>query len=455
MTTVTTTRGQLRGSQRERSLAFLGVPFAQPPVGPLRFRAPRPREPWEGIRDTTATGATALQVPNPALEALLPSPEEPRNEDCLYLNVFTPAADGARRPVMVWIHGGAFTIGSGSSLLYDGQTLAERGNVVVVTINYRLGALGFLCLDEGDGEPFTNFGMLDQVAALRWVRDEIASFGGDPNNVTIFGESAGGMSVAALMGSPLAAGLFQRAIPQSGAGHHALTLQQARANAATFAKLAGVERASRASLAGLSGDAILAAQAQLEASIAAGMAKGLPAEIPFAPVIDGHFLRERPVDAVRGGASAGVSLLIGTTAEETRLFTAAFPDAPTPSEEALVRMFAARLTHADDTETGRDGIRVYRQARQARGEPVGPGDLYVAIDSDFTFGIPADRLATAQARQQRRPTPTGSTGGRRCWTALSEPATRSTCLSSSARSTCPAWRRSQERGPMPSASPRR
>ena len=156
------------------------------------------------------------------LEALLPvsDPPQPQSEDCLYLNVWTPGLDDAARPVMVWIHGGAFTIGSGSEDYYNGSNLASRGDVVIVTINYRLGALGFLNLPSL-GE--TNFGMRDQVAALKWVQANIANFGGDPGNVTIFGESAGGMSVASLMASPEAAGLFQKAIPQSGAGHNALS----------------------------------------------------------------------------------------------------------------------------------------------------------------------------------------------------------------------------------------
>ena len=174
------------------------------------------------------------------LEALLPvsDPPQPQSEDCLYLNVWTPGLDDAARPVMVWIHGGAFTIGSGSEDYYNGSNLASRGDVVIVTINYRLGALGFLNLPSL-GE--TNFGMRDQVAALKWVQANIANFGGDPGNVTIFGESAGGMSVASLMASPEAAGLFQKAIPQSGAGHNALSAEETNATAFKFCKALGVD----------------------------------------------------------------------------------------------------------------------------------------------------------------------------------------------------------------------
>ncbi len=228
-------------------MVFRGIPFAQPPVGDLRFRAPLPSQAWDGVREATHAGPMAMQIPLEALDNLFGRPREPRqlDEDCLYLNVWTPGLDGARRPVMVWIHGGGFTSGGGSEPVYSGAALASR-DVVVVTINYRLGALGFLyapdLADESDS-TCANFGILDQIAALEWVRDEIAAFGGDPDNVTIFGESAGGMSVGTLMGSPMAAGLFQKAILQSGAAHNALTVDEASINAAAFAKALGVERA--------------------------------------------------------------------------------------------------------------------------------------------------------------------------------------------------------------------
>jgi para-nitrobenzyl esterase len=183
---------------------FRGLPFARPPVGPLRFQPPEPREPWSGVRDAARFGPSAPQ--NGALVGPLMSLGITRTgEDCLYLNIWTPAADGARRPVLVWIHGGAFILGSGSQTLYDGSALARRGDVVVVTINYRLGALGFLRLRDRFGErlPATgNEGLLDQVAALEWVRDEIAAFGGDPDRVTIFGESAR-MAASATAGAVL------------------------------------------------------------------------------------------------------------------------------------------------------------------------------------------------------------------------------------------------------------
>jgi para-nitrobenzyl esterase len=395
-----TTSGRIRGTEQAGSLAFLGVPFARPPLGALRFRSPVPPEPWDGVRDATSTACVAPQIQNPGLNAILPAGEEPQSEDCLYLNVWTPALDGARRPVMVWIHGGGFTIGSGSSPMYDGTALAERGDVVVVTINYRLGALGFLCLPASAGTPFTNFGMLDQIEALRWVQREIAGFGGDPRNVTIFGESAGGMSVGALLGSPLAEGLFHRAIPQSGAGHNALTPELARATAERFAKICGVASGDVDGLRALSVEKVLAAQAEIEAALMETLRSRMPPSMGFQPVIDGHFLDALPLDAVRAGRSRDVSLLIGTTGEEAKLFTAMVGAAEKLSDADLVRAFAARLG-TDAAEAGR-AVETYRRARRGRGEDASNPELYVAVDTDYMFRIPADRLASAQAAQQPR-----------------------------------------------------
>ncbi|MGH7317841.1 MAG: carboxylesterase/lipase family protein, partial [Candidatus Rokuibacteriota bacterium] len=219
---VETRRGRVRGVTESGLAVFRGLPFARPPVGARRFQPPEPPAPWSGVRDAARFGTSAAQ--NGALVGPLMSLGIGRTgEDCLYLNVWTPRPDRARRPVLVWIHGGAFILGSGSQLLYDGSRLARRGDVVVVTVNYRLGALGFLGVQDRFGRrlPATgNEGLLDQIAALEWVRDEIAAFGGDPDNVTIFGESAGAMSCATLLGMPRARGLFHRAILQSGAANY-------------------------------------------------------------------------------------------------------------------------------------------------------------------------------------------------------------------------------------------
>jgi para-nitrobenzyl esterase len=219
---VETSFGKLRGSEENNLVVFRGVPFARPPLGPLRFRPPEPPEAWSNVREATRFAAAAPQ--NVAMmPPMLAFGIGEMSEDCLYLNVWTPGTDAGRRPVLVWIHGGAFVIGAGSQALYDGSSLARRGDVVVVTINYRLGALGFLplrSLGEVAIPASGNEGLLDQIAALERVQREIAAFGGDPRNVTIFGESAGSISCAVLLGTPRARGLFRRVILQSGSASY-------------------------------------------------------------------------------------------------------------------------------------------------------------------------------------------------------------------------------------------
>ncbi|MGH2586914.1 MAG: carboxylesterase/lipase family protein, partial [Dehalococcoidia bacterium] len=227
---VRTPYGQVAGEQRDGVTVFRGIPYARAPLGELRFRAPQPPEPWSDVRDATRFGPIAMQNPSP-MDTIFGAVQRPAmSEDCLSLNVWTPGLDDGRRPVMVWIHGGAFVGGSGSTPWYDGTAFASRGDVVVVTLNYRLGALGFLHLADLGGDAFAgsgNVGILDQVAALRWVRESIAAFGGDPENVTVFGQSAGARSIATMMSMPNPRGLFDKAILQSGP---ALALPATHAN---------------------------------------------------------------------------------------------------------------------------------------------------------------------------------------------------------------------------------
>jgi para-nitrobenzyl esterase len=216
--TVKIDSGKIRGTSAHGVRVFKGIPFAAPPVGPLRWKAPQPVAPWKNVRAADKFGAQCMQTPYPAGSAYA-SPPQPTSEDCLYLNVWTAAKAGAARPVMVWIHGGGWTRGSGSLPTYDGSVLAGKG-VVVVTANYRLGALGFFAYPELSRESpqhaSGNYAILDHIAALKWVQANIAAFGGDPSRVTIFGESAGAWSVNVLQASPLAKGLFHRAIGESG-----------------------------------------------------------------------------------------------------------------------------------------------------------------------------------------------------------------------------------------------
>ncbi|MBV8462950.1 MAG: carboxylesterase family protein, partial [Acidimicrobiales bacterium] len=218
--------GRVQGLPRHGTWRFAGIPYAAPPTGPRRWRAPQAAPPWAGVRECLDFGPIAPQSPG-MVELTLAGEPTHQSEDCLNLNVWTPALDDGRRPVMVWVHGGSFVSGSGSSVLYRASLLSAEQDVVVVTVNYRLGLLGFLAhpalADEGepwlDGRPWTgwgNWGIADQVTALRWVQQNIRAFGGDPGNVTLFGESAGGMSVATLLTVSEAKGTFHQAIVQSG-----------------------------------------------------------------------------------------------------------------------------------------------------------------------------------------------------------------------------------------------
>lgn len=336
-------QGELQGSVARKTgcAVFKGVPFAAPPVGKRRWRPPAPAESWSGVRPATKNGPTAIQLAAgiehfmdglvdgqgwtrpraAAIKALakrLPGPKE--SEDCLYLSVRSPNLDPrAALPVMVWIHGGDHQDGSGSDVFYDGNALPGH-DVVTVSINYRLGVLGYLAhpelLAESDQGVAGNYGTLDQIAALTWVRDNIASFGGDPDNVTIFGESAGGESVLHLMTSPLARGLFHRAVPQSPANGgqmihlrspflaHDSALDRSR----RFAEALGVTGADQLSqLRALSPDALYE------------LARSDEELGGHYPVIDGHVLPESPLAAFAGGRQAPVPLLIGSNTDEGTL----------------------------------------------------------------------------------------------------------------------------------------
>jgi len=249
--TVRVEGGLISGSVVDGVRSYKGIPFAAPPVGELRWKAPRPVGAWEGVRECDAFGPDCPQAPY-SESSIYYSPPRKQSEDCLYLNVWTAAKAGEKRPVMVWIHGGALTRGSGATRSYDGTALAKKG-VVLVTINYRLGPLGYFAHPELSAESphrsSGNYGVLDQIAALKWTQKNIAAFGGDPGRVTIFGESAGSWSVNALVASPLAKGLFQRAIGQSGGTFGPMTYlkedrdgrQSAEKIGAAFAKAAGAD----------------------------------------------------------------------------------------------------------------------------------------------------------------------------------------------------------------------
>jgi para-nitrobenzyl esterase len=389
MPTVETSFGRLEGLARAGHVAFYGVPFAAPPVGPLRWRAPLPPVAWPGTRLAKTPGPAARQTghPIPGFAA-----SGPQSEDCLYLNIFTPACDGQRRPVLFWIHGGGFTHGSGSEALYDGGPLARRGDVVVVTINYRLGAFGY-------AHPATrlpgrglanNCGQLDAIAALRWVHDHISAFGGDPGNVTIFGESAGAASVGTLLAMPGARGLFHKAILQSGAGR-AASLEAAGDVVDRLVAAAGVSSAE--GLLALSADRLLEAQTSVAASRGFGT-------LLFAPVVDGDTLPMQPLEAVAAGAAAGIPVMIGTNRDEVKLFTAMQQREPL-DDGGLERAVAGMFPGATATAI-RTAIATVRAGRVARGLPADQLDVLDAIWSEGMFRANALRLALAQREHESR-----------------------------------------------------
>lgn len=393
---VETRSGRVEGRLEQGSLVFRGIPFARPPLGALRLRPPVPEEPWQGVRPAHDHGAVAPQNGS-AMGALLGLPPAKHDEDCLSLGVATPACDGALRPVMVWIHGGGFVFGAGSQPIYDNPAFVQRGDVVLVTINYRLGAFGWLALPALGAEPggvIGNLGLLDQIAALEWVRDCIDRFGGDPGNVTLFGESAGGMSIGTLLGTPRAQGLFRRAILQSGACHHVAPLETGARVAEVLMKELGLEPNAVDRLRDVPAEKILEAQGKALLQMATQV-RG----IPFQPCLDGVVLPEPPLDALAGGMNRDVPLLIGTNADEWRLFGLGDPKLRELDDAALERRVERNLPGRDALDRSHAAYAVarYRRARLAAGLPAAAADLWFAIEGDRFFGVPALRLAECKA----------------------------------------------------------
>ncbi len=383
---VETPSGRLLGSRKGAIASFKGIPFARPPIGPLRWRPPEPAEPWTGIRNATSFAATCPQAPT-QLDAFMGMAVGEQSEDCLFLNIWTPACDDTKRPVMVWIHGGAFVLGAGSHGVYNGRALAEH-DVVVVTINYRLGAFGFLALglaSKGKVPGLGTEGLADQILALDWVKRNIASFGGDPGNVTIFGESAGGMSVSALLASPPARGLFHKAIAQSGAAHIGHDAERSARAAQAFLEEIGLGVAQAHEAAEAPYSTLIAAQITLLAKTNAGKDTRKLGALPFQPTIDGVLIPARPISLLREGAGRGIPLLTGTTKEEWQLFTAADP--------RLRLMSAKNFTERVERLAG-DAAPVMLDV-YGNGSPF---ERFNALMTDKAFTVPAARLAEAQAR---------------------------------------------------------
>jgi len=389
-TTTTTGYGRLQGTVDRGVVVFRGIPYARPPLGPLRFMPPQPAEGWTGTRDATAFGPPAVQGASAisgGLRVAAPS------EDCLTLNVWTPAVDDGRRPVLVWLHGGAFVTGSGSMPMYHGANLARRGDMVVVTVNYRLGLFGYLRGVDVCGEalPSTgNAGLLDQIAALEWVKREIAAFGGDPENVTVDGQSAGARSIAMMLAMPRTGGLIHKAVLQSGP---ALSLTPDSANRVMESILAdlGLAPSEAGRLRDLPAEQLLEIQTRVTPR-AGGVFYG--------PIADGVEVPADPEAAIAAGSAAGIPLLTGTTLEEQRFFMRLDPDAEHLSDDGLLARLGSSAMNAQTWDNARrdpaDVIATYREVRAARGESTAARDLWVAIMSDRRFRVPSMRLAELQ-----------------------------------------------------------
>jgi para-nitrobenzyl esterase len=374
--------GKIRGAAANGIFAFKGIPYGAPTGGKNRFLPPQPVAPWRGTRDALVYHGKAPQSPaqvkrRAEMDNILgPVDRSPEVEDCLTLNVWTPGAQG-KRPVMVWLHGGAFAYGSGNRAVTDGANLAKRSDVVVVSVNHRLNICGYLHLEDIGGERFAgsgNAGSLDMIAALEWVRDNIAGFGGDPGNVTIFGESGGGGKVSALLVMPAAQGLFHRAVIQSGAAVRFTTRERANALAdAVVKQLGGVDKLQDAPL-----DKLLSAI--VPASRAAG-----PRPYPlldrydFGPVVDGAAVAQQPAEPTTSPLGDGIPLIIGGTAREASLFLD--DDAVWHrmlSEEQLRERVAA--VAGPDTDVA---LALYRELMPG----ASPGDRLIAALTGSNFSV--------------------------------------------------------------------
>jgi para-nitrobenzyl esterase len=406
---VKTVNGELRGSVTEGVYSFLGVPYAAPPFGANRLRAPQPAEPWSGERDATRLGPEPPQVAPPATGgprsgaaenwadvagAFAAVDRAAPSEECLNLNVWTPDPGATGLPVMVWIQGGMFELSSTAA--YDGGHFARDG-VVCVVINWRPGAEGFLYLGDG----IANLGLLDQIAALEWVHENIAAFGGDPDNVTVFGESAGAMSIGTLLAMPRAEGLFHRAVLQSGAAHQVTPAEDARRIAGYLADLLGVA-ATRDAIAAVGVRRLLAAQADLKAELLTdpdperwGQAV-VTSTMPWQPTIDGQTLPGAPIERIAAGSGRHVDIIVGTNIDDWRLWLVV---------SGAIGQITEKILTGPIRGHGYQSLAAYGlvpsvalAAYRARYPHASPGDLLASVQTDWWMRIPAIRLADAHAR---------------------------------------------------------
>ena len=390
-----TTSGKIRGTSQDKINAFKGVPYGASTAGSGRFMPPSKPQPWTSVRDTLELGHQAPQIASGLIpEVAAVEDKGPLGEDCLVLNVWTPSLGaGHKRPVMVWLHGGGYSTGSGGFTIYDGANLARKHDVVTVTVNHRLNVFGFLYLADIGGEKYahaSNVGMLDIVAALEWVRDNIAAFGGDPGNVTIFGQSGGGGKVSTLMAMPSAKGLFHRAVVESASAIKGVSRSDATKSAEMILAKLGLKPNQLDELQNLPMDRVL--------SINAGGGPAGNQGLRLAPVVDGRTLPSDPFDPTAPELSAKIPLLIGSVETEVTFMPRQQLD---PIEDTDLHARVKQAARCDDAQADKL-IEVYRKGRPG----VSNIDLYLILASDTSFraGVrtEADRKA-AQASQGNAP----------------------------------------------------
>jgi len=384
---IDTKQGKIKGYERLGIKKFKGIPYAEPPVGELRFKPSIRKNPWSGVLDCTKFGPDVPQRES----FFTPQPRPLQDEEkCLTLNVWTPEIDDTKRPVLFWIHGGGFSFGSGSRT--DGTHLAKLGNVVIVSINYRLGIFGYIFIQD----EIANLGQLDQITALQWVRDNIMLFGGDPNNVTIFGESAGGAAVSTLMAMPPAKGLFNRVISQSGAAHPSwFNPKRGVRGAEHIMTELGIKKLDIEALKKVPTQKIVEVQTKMELD---ARAKGR--NFPYGIYIDGKTLLKHPLEAIREGFASDVELIVGTNQDETKLYTAIRPPREILDEEGLFKRTNRMISlfNQDESMT-RKIIETYKKTREGT-LPTDPQGILDAISTDYRFRISGIRLAEAQCKHQ-------------------------------------------------------